>query len=103
MLGPNAGMGPAMLPGMAPPPPEETPAARKADEILRDILGLLDELKVSEDTDDQEMLIAEKMGTMAQQMLAQAQQQAEAAMGVSPALKGMRRAIGAPAQPGGSY
>jgi predicted glycosyltransferase len=73
------------------PPAEEKPAGPEA---LRAALEMVAAYQESEE-DDIDLADAEKIRTMIQTLLAKQQKEQEAAMGTTPALKGMKRAMSA--------
>ncbi len=92
---PSAALGPGGPPPEA-APPEAAPEGAGGDdptEILRQIVDLIQQYIASEASDDIETAKATKILTTAQELLAEEQKQSEAAMGTTPAHKGMARAV----------
>lgn len=83
------GMGSVPAQATNAPPPEAAP--RSGPDILRQMLSLAAEYADSEDDDD-DLLQIEQARTLLQRILAKQQKQQEAALGTSPALKGLARA-----------
>ncbi len=92
-LGPG-GPPPGPDPSQGAPPPD--PSAGGGDDptgILRQIVDLIQQYISSDASDDIETAKATKILTTAQELLAEEQKQGEAAMGTTPAHKGMARAV----------
>lgn len=78
-------------PGLGPPPgPDSDAGAMSAGDHLREALKHIDAYR-SQETDDEDLAAAAKMIAALQGLFAKQQKEKEAAMGTSPAIKGMRR------------
>lgn len=84
-----------VAPGIGGPPEEPPPdegGAPRGPEALRAALEMIAAYQADEQ-DDIDLADAEKIRTMIQTLLAKQQKEQEAAMGTTPALKGMQRAM----------
>lgn len=73
-------------------PPQEEPQGPRGPEALRAALDMVAAYQADEQ-DDIDLADAEKIRTMIQTLLAKQQKEQEAASGVTPAIKGMQRAM----------
>jgi hypothetical protein len=76
------------------PLPEEAPEKPSGPDALRAALEMVSAYQETEQ-DDIDLADAEKIRTMIQSLLAKQQKEQEAAMGTTPALRGMKRAMSA--------